>query len=138
MKMAEDHRVPLSPQAVGLLRARRGDDVDPNASVFATSTGHTIGPEEQLKVVKKLGYTVTVHGMRSCFSDWAFHRTDHTFMEVEISLAHKVGGKVHEAYRRRDLFERRAVLMARWADYLDQAMPADAAKNNVIAMQARA
>jgi integrase len=138
MKMAEDHRVPLSQQAVALLRARRGEDVDPNASVFATSTGHTIGPEEQLKVVKKLGYAVTVHGMRSCFSDWAFHRTDHTFMEVEISLAHKVGGKVHEAYRRRDLFERRAVLMARWADYLDGAKPADITKNNVIPMQVRA
>jgi integrase len=132
MKLAEDHRVPLSPQVVALLQAQRGEEAGPNALVFATSTGHAIGPEEQLKVVKKLGYAVTVHGMRSCFSDWAFHRTDHSFMEVEISLAHKVGGNVHEAYRRRDLFERRAVLMARWADYLDAGIAADAAKNNVI------
>jgi len=138
MKMVEDHRIPLAPQVVALLRARRGDQVDPNTLVFATSTGHSIGPEEQLKIVKKLGYAVTVHGMRSSFSDWAFHKTDHSFMEVEISLAHKVGGNVHEAYRRRDLFERRAVLMARWADYLDRGIAAEVAKNNVITMQARA
>jgi integrase len=49
MKMAEDHRVPLSPQAVALLRPRRGDEADPNALVFATRTGHAIGPEEMLK-----------------------------------------------------------------------------------------
>jgi integrase len=137
MKMAEDHRIPLAPQAVALLRALRGDEIDPETLVFATSTGHAIGPEEQLKVVKRLGYAVTVHGMRSSFSDWAFHKTDHSFMEVEISLAHKVGGNVHEAYRRRDLFERRAVLMARWADYLDRGIAADA-KNKVVPMQASA
>jgi hypothetical protein len=32
----------------------------------------------------------------------------------------QIGGNVHEAYRRRDLFERRAVLMAKWTNYLDQ------------------
>jgi integrase len=136
MKMVEDHRVPLAPQVVALLRVRRGEEFDPD-TVFATGTGHAIGPEEQLKVVKKLGYAVTVHGMRTSFSDWAFHKTDHSFMEVEISLAHKVGGGVHEAYRRRDLFERRAVLMARWADYLDHGIAADT-ESNVITMQARA
>jgi hypothetical protein len=67
---------------------------------------------------------------------WAFHKTDRSFMEVEISLAHRVGGNVHEAHRRRDLSERRAVLMASWGDYLDRGIAADAAKKHVIAMQA--
>jgi integrase len=135
MKVAnndEDHRVPLAPQVVSLLRAQRDDGPDPNALVFATSTGRAIGPEEMLKVVKRLGYTVTVHGFRSCFSDWAFAETNHTFMEIEISLAHRVGGKTHESYRRGDLFDRRAILMALWADYL---VP-PAAAGNVIPMQA--
>ncbi len=137
MKVAdddEDQRVPLAPQVVALLRARRDDGPDPDALVFATSTGRAIGPEEMLKVVKRLGYTVTVHGFRSCFSDWAFADTHHTFMEIEISLAHRVGGKTHESYRRGDLFDRRAILMALWADYL---VP-PAAAGNVIPMQASA
>jgi integrase len=123
MKMDEDHRVPLSIQAVALLRALRPEDAAPNDLVFKSPhTKHGIlGHEEMLRVIRRLGHAgLTVHGFRSTFSDWSFHKTDHSFMEVEISLAHKVGGNVHEAYRRRDLFERRAVLMARWANYLDQ------------------
>ncbi len=36
----------------------------------------------------------------------------------EAALAHAVGDKVEAAYRRGDLFEKRAALMADWAAYL--------------------
>jgi integrase len=106
MKMGEDHRVPLSILGAALVRALRPGDAAPNDLVFRSPhTEHgVLGHEEMLRVLRRIGHPgLTVHGFRSTFSDWSFHKTDHTFMEVEISLAHKVGGNVHEAYRRRDL-----------------------------------
>jgi hypothetical protein len=37
---------------------------------------------------------------------------------VEQALAHTIGSAVEAAYRRGDLFAKRAVLMADWAAYL--------------------
>ena len=39
---------------------------------------------------------------------------------VELALAHAIGDKVEAAYRRGDLFEKRAVLMADWAAFLEK------------------
>ena len=40
---------------------------------------------------------------------------------MELALAHAIGDKVEAAYRRGDLFEKRAALMSDWAAYLDRA-----------------
>ena len=64
---------------------------------------------------------LTVHGFRSAFKDLV--RRGHGHAEnavVEAALAHVVGDKVEAAYRRGDLFTKRAKLMADWAQYLRQ------------------
>jgi hypothetical protein len=38
-----------------------------------------------------------------------------------MALAHKVGDKVEAAYRRGDLFTKRALLMAEWGKYCEKA-----------------
>jgi hypothetical protein len=64
------------------------------------------------------GYTdVSVHGMRSAFSDFAHERTGHSNHTIELSLAHTIGNAVERSYRRGDMFEKRRRLLADWAAY---------------------
>jgi integrase len=73
---------------------------------------------------------ITVHGFRSAFRDWAAERTAYPNHIVEMALAHVIGNKVEAAYRRGDLFAKRARLMADWAKYCTT-KPVDTAANNV-------
>jgi integrase len=57
---------------------------------------------------------VTVHGFRSCFTDWAADCTDFAKEIVEKALAHKVPNAVEAAYRRTDFFDKRRKLMDAW------------------------
>ena len=63
---------------------------------------------------------LTVHGFRSSFRDWAAEATSYPNHVVEQALAHTIGNAVEAAYRRGDLFEKRAALMADWAAYLSR------------------
>jgi integrase len=60
---------------------------------------------------------VTTHGFRSTFRDWAAETTTYPNHVVEMALAHAISDKVEKAYRRGDLFLKRAKLMETWADY---------------------
>ena len=68
-----------------------------------------------IKVVKTLGYeTVTVHGFRSTFRDWAGGMTIFPREIAEQALAHQIGDATEQAYRRSDGIERRRELMEAW------------------------
>jgi integrase len=77
---------------------------------------------------------VTVHGFRSCFRDWCAESTSFPSEVAEMALAHAVGNKVEAAYRRGDLFEKRVLLMAAWADFVEQ--PRGKAMASVTAIRA--
>jgi integrase len=84
------------------------------------------------EVLKRMGrLDITVHGFRSTFRDWAAERTSYPNHVVEMALAHVVGNKVEAAYRRGDLFAKRARLMGDWAKFCF-AKPVDAATSNVL------
>jgi hypothetical protein len=53
--------------------------------------------------------TLTVHGFRSTFRDWAAERTGFPAEVAEMALAHVVSDRVEAAYRRGDLFHKRRV-----------------------------
>ena len=61
---------------------------------------------------------VTVHGFRSSFRDWAAERTAFAHEVCEMALAHTIPNAAEAAYRRGDLFEKRAALMRAWAEFL--------------------
>jgi integrase len=61
--------------------------------------------------------TITVHGFRSTFRDWAGECTDFPREVVEAALAHIVGDQTERAYRRGDALEKRRRLMDAWADF---------------------
>jgi len=67
--------------------------------------------------LRRVGLSVTVHGFRSSFSDWAAESTQFPREVVEASLAHAIENRVEAAYRRGDLLEKRRRLMDAWGDF---------------------
>jgi integrase len=59
----------------------------------------------------------TVHGFRSSFRDWAGNVSNFPREVAETALAHVIGDKAEQAYRRSDALEKRRKLMEAWAAY---------------------
>jgi integrase len=77
-------------------------------------------------VMRRIGESVTVHGFRSSFRDWAGNETHFPRELAEAALAHVVGDKAEQAYRRSDALEKRRALMEAWAHWCE---PREAADN---------
>jgi integrase len=117
MKAGRAHSVPLSPRALDILEAlprREGDGGDD--LIFPNGRGKRLG-NAILLLVKRMRPAATVHGFRSSFRDWAAEQTNFPSEVAEAALAHVVGNKVVEAYRRTDFFDLRRRLMDAWAIY---------------------
>src|SRR5690606_18916303 len=56
----------------------------------------------------------TVHGFRSSFRDWAGNVSSFPREVIETALAHVIGDKAEQAYRRSDALEKRRKLMEAW------------------------
>ena len=67
--------------------------------------------------LRRAGVDATVHGFRSSFRDWVSEETNHPSEVAEMALAHTISNKVEAAYRRRDLLEKRRLLMNDWQNY---------------------
>jgi integrase len=74
-----------------------------------------------LMALRRINLTITAHGFRSAFRDWAAEQTSYPRDVCEMALAHTVRDKTEAAYRRGDLFEKRRELMRAWESYLNQA-----------------
>lgn len=114
MKAGKEHRVPLTPMAVQVIREQleRGDGselVFPGQKVGKPMSDMTLA-----KLVKRIGHDVTVHGFRSTFRDWVGEETEFPRELAEAALAHTVGDATERAYRRSDALARRRVLMQAW------------------------
>lgn len=126
MKGNREHRVPLSPQAVAVLRdayREAGNDF-----VFIGSNQPRLSHSTMGKMLDRLGRSETVHGFRSSFANWAHEQTAHSNHTIEGALAHVVGDATERAYRRTDLFNKRRQLMEQWGKYCTMA-PRRAAGN---------
>jgi len=123
MKMSREHRVPLTSEAVTLLKDLprfAGSDF-----VFPAAKGGQISDMTISAVMRRQGFTdsrtgrtAVPHGLRSTFRDWAAERTEYPRDMAEISLAHNVGSEVERAYRRGDQMEKRRAMMAAWGRFL--------------------
>jgi integrase len=123
MKAGREHRVPLSDAASGLLRrmeALRPGEGD--GYVFpGAEAGKPLSSMAMLMLLRRMGRSdLTVHGFRSAFRDWCEEATSTPHAVAEAALAHTIGDKVEAAYRRGDLFQKRARLMAEWARFCGQ------------------
>lgn len=117
MKAGNLHRVPLSAPALALLRAlprMAGTDL-----LFPGHRGQPLSDMTLLAVMKRMKAPAVPHGFRSTFRDWAAERTSYAGELAEAALAHTIGNKVEAAYRRGDLFAKRARMMEDWARFID-------------------
>lgn len=117
-KMRKEHRIPLSEQAVNVIRPLI-ESAPPDRFLFESEVpGKPLSNMAMLALLRrmKLG-DLTVHGFRSSFRDWAGECTDHSEAVAEAALAHSAGNSTVRAYRRGDAFEKRRALMVDWADY---------------------
>jgi integrase len=119
MKAAREHRVPLSDRALAVLEELA--KVKINEFVFpGHRRGKPLSHVAMAKVMSRLGAQhVTVHGFRSSFRDWAGNETHFPREIAEGALAHVVGDKAEQAYRRGDALEKRRALMNAWAAYCE-------------------
>jgi integrase len=115
MKAAKEHRVPLAPAALDLLRSLYSEDG--NEHIFIGLRRDGLSNAAMAAVLKRMGFDATVHGFRSSFRDWCAETTATPNHVVEQALAHSIGNAVEAAYRRGDLFNKRKTLMTAWARY---------------------
>jgi len=128
-KAGRAHRVPLSDRAMNILRemekAKAGDYVFPGNRAKRPLSNMAF--EMLLRRAKS---KFTAHGFRSSFRDWAGNETHFPRELAEHALAHVIGDKAEQAYRRSDALARRRELMDAWARYCD-----GAAADNVVALK---
>lgn len=121
MKAGREHRVPLSVEALGVLKAAiqlRADDSDAGFVFPGQRPKNGLSSMALAMTLRRMGRPdLTVHGFRSAFRDWASETTSFDGATAEAALAHVVRDKVEAAYRRGDLFEKRRRLMDAWATF---------------------
>jgi integrase len=115
MKAGREHRIPLSDQALTILEKL------PREAEFVfvgAKPGRPLSNMALLAMLKRMGRPdLTAHGFRSTFRDWAAECTSYPSEVVGMALAHTIKNKAEAAYRRGDLFDKRHLLMAEWAQY---------------------
>ena len=121
MKMGTTHIVPLSRQAVEVLRALK----------LLTGNGRLLFPgamdknkpmsnNTMLSALYRLGYKdrMTGHGFRGLAST-ILNENDFDEAHVEMQLAHLKRNKVAAAYNHAKYLKQRTAMMQWWADYLE-------------------
>jgi integrase len=115
MKAGRTHRVPLVGRALALIQKAKSQD--PNSEYLFSRKGKPLSNMGMLTLLKRMHYTITVHGFRSSFRDWAAERAAYSHEVCEMALAHTIGNKAEAAYRRGDLLEARRKMMVDWESY---------------------
>lgn len=117
MKAGVEHRVPLSPRVMEILRERAKGITKPTGLVFPTPAKKPHSDMTFTMQLRRLGLDFTMHGFRSTFRDWAAEQTAFPAEVCEAALAHATKDATEAAYFRSDLFDKRRELMNAWSAY---------------------
>ncbi len=120
MKMERPHRVPLSAQALSILKymkpIRNSEYIFPGIKKDRPMSNMTF-----LKLLERMGHgDLTAHGFRSSFRDWIGETTAYQNEVAELALAHVIANKAEASYRRDVMLDKRVRLMKDWADYCNR------------------
>ncbi len=121
MKMRDPHFVPLSRQAIALLREAE-KITSGRQYVFQSPKGRThISNNTILYALYRLGYhsRMTGHGFRGLASTM-LHEQGFNPDVIERQLAHAERNKVRAAYNHAQYLPERRRMMQHWADHLEQ------------------
>ena len=118
-----DHAVPLSRQAVALMREIRGnmhqDDANMHGLIFDCGAGRMIGEKSIGALYDRAGFEGrhVPHGWRASFST-VMNERGSDGADIERALAHTPKDKVKAAYDRSERLQRLRNLFQEWADLL--------------------
>ncbi len=115
MKAKREHRVPLPASTLKLLQGL--PRIDGSPLLFPNTKGALLSDVALTNVLRRIGQTVSVHGFRSTFRDWAGETTAFAREVIEHALAHQLKDKAEAAYARGTLFDKRRRLMNEWGKY---------------------
>jgi integrase len=125
MKTRQAHDVPLSTQAISILK-----DLEPLTGnlpyVFpnARRRKHHASPATINSALQKLGYDTkqiqSAHGFRASARTLLDEQLGYRLEWIEQQLAHQVRDSLGRAYNRTKHLPQRQEMMQRWADYLTQ------------------
>jgi integrase len=123
-KTKTDHLVPLSTQAIEILRT-----IHPISGhgEYVFQNGHSpLRPMSEAAInaaLKRMGYDtrsdITGHGFRAMARTLLHERLEFDPHIIEHQLAHKVPDALGAAYNRTKFIEQRKIMMQTWADYLE-------------------
>lgn len=139
MKMRRDHMVPLSRQALGVLRAQYEEVKILSSPWVFPSQVHPRNPMSDgtvNKAIRNLGFgqDMVAHGVRALARTTIRENLGYEAEIIERQLAHKASGPLGEAYDRTQFLPQRKKMMQDWADFLD----AQAGGGAVLPFQKRA
>lgn len=124
MKMGTPHIVPLSKQAIEVLKTLHivtGKSVFmfPNQKIRGSNP--TMSNNTILKALERMGYKgrMTGHGFRGIAST-ALHEQGFEHKHIELQLAHAERDEISAAYNHALYLQPRTDMMQKWADYLDK------------------
>lgn len=131
MKLGEDHLVPLSHQAIELLKGLQpltgnGGYVFPSSRSNPSTNLDRQRPMSENTVnatLRRLGVAAdehVAHGFRASARTMLTERLGFREPIVEKQLAHLVRDPNHGAYDRTSWLEKRVEMMQRWADFCDE------------------
>ncbi|MHA2937982.1 tyrosine-type recombinase/integrase [Vibrio sp. RC27] len=123
MKMKREHRIPLTPQTVGILeRIRLVSENRVHIFPSMRFPKRSIDAETINKALGRIGFKsrTTAHGMRSLAST-TLNEKGFAPDIIEAALAHQDRNAIRAAYNRTDYLERRREMMEWWSDYINQA-----------------
>lgn len=126
MKMNKDHLVPLSDQAVKILKEIR--ELHKNKTYVFPSRENPrnhMSNNTILMALRRMGYAgkMTGHGFRSMAMSIIMEKLNYRHEVPDRQLAHSKRGDVNKAYDRAMFLDERKVMMQDWADYLDDLTP---------------
>ncbi len=126
MKMKKPHIVPLSKQAIDLLKEQKEEvSIFKNCKWVFPSQIRSIQHMSNntiLSAIEALGYKgrMTGHGCRALAMTTIKEKLGYPHEIVDRQLAHTPGSKVDRAYDRAQFLDKRTKMMQEWADYLDK------------------
>jgi len=127
MKMHLEHLVPLTPQAVELLRklrkfSRDSEYVFPNQQKSSRSKSPVVSENTFLYALYRMGYhgRATVHGFRSTAST-ILNEQEFNPDWIERQLAHIDANAIRGIYNSAEWLTGRRKMLCWWSDYLDRA-----------------
>ncbi len=124
MKMRNPHIVPLSRQALALLREQKEETGHLNTNWIFPSQ---IKPRDSMSnntilfAIGRMGYKkrMTGHGFRALAMSNIKEKLGYRHEVVDRQLAHAHRSKIDRAYDRAQFLDERTTMMQEWADYID-------------------